>query len=391
MTLDATKKKIIYFVLLLAASVSIAAGVKNALRYSQDFQWDAAKCLMLRINPYELSLSATAQTDHPALRDFFEYFASIDAKQKVEANQFPSLLFLLSVFTLMPYRTAVVVWLICNLFCTVAIVYLLRKTFMKQLPEEMYVVLSLLMIAGTPWRNQIGVGQHTLFSLFFFLLAVYLSESGRWLPSSLALAVSYFKYTLTAPLALYFIYKKRWREFAVSVAIHIAGTAFGAYWLKASFIDMIKQPLAVSSALASEGSIDISALSGGASWSMLAALVIMALLFAAAVRLPAGFDNEFFSLLTLVSLIITYHRSYDFFVAVIVFTGIYAMQGRLKWLEGRAFICCYAALLLYMFFMLRFLHESAGSLSALALLYYTFLLNYAITFTRVVKGGGTNG
>lgn len=390
MTLDATKKKILYCVLLLAALISIAAGAKNALRFSQDFQWDAAKCLMLRINPYEVSLSPTAQPDHPALAEFFDYFNSIDAKQKVEANQFPSLLFLLSIFTLMPYRVAVVLWLVLNLLFTAGIVYLLRKTFMKQLSKDVYIILSLLMVAGTPWRNQIGVGQHTLFSLFFFLLAVYLSESGKWIPSSLALAVSYFKYTLTAPLALYFIYKKKWREFAVSVALHIAGTAFGAWWLGTSFIDMIKQPLAVSSALASEGSIDISALSGGASWAMIAALAVMILLFVVCIRLPSGYDSELISLLTLISLIITYHRSYDFFVMPIAYVGVCAIISKGVRLEGILFRAYYLIVLLYMFFGLRVFNESAASLSVLALLYYTFLADFVLMFSRNVKNS-SNG
>ena len=308
----------------------------------------------------------------------------------MEANQFPSLLFLLSIFTLMPYRVAVVLWLVLNLLFTAGIVYLLRKTFMKQLSKDVYIILSLLMVAGTPWRNQIGVGQHTLFSLFFFLLAVYLSESGKWIPSSLALAVSYFKYTLTAPLALYFIYKKKWREFAVSVALHIAGTAFGAWWLGTSFIDMIKQPLAVSSALASEGSIDISALSGGASWAMIAALAVMILLFVVCIRLPSGYDSELISLLTLISLIITYHRSYDFFVMPIAYVGVCAIISKGVRLEGILFRAYYLIVLLYMFFGLRVFNESAASLSVLALLYYTFLADFVLMFSRNVKNS-SNG
>ena len=74
----------------------------------------------------------------------------------------------------------------------------------------------LFMISGTPYRNQLGVGQHTLFSFMFFLIAVYACQKNEErkdpkkfkLSIAVPLAVSYFKYTLTAPLALYFLYKK---------------------------------------------------------------------------------------------------------------------------------------------------------------------------------------
>ena len=44
--------------LLLAALVSVYQGSKNALMFSQDFQWDAARALLFRINPYLQSLKS---------------------------------------------------------------------------------------------------------------------------------------------------------------------------------------------------------------------------------------------------------------------------------------------------------------------------------------------
>ena len=108
---NAIGRRLLTLLLLLAALVSVVSGVKNAHRYSQDFQWDAAKALSLGYDPYDLSLGLKKAEDIRELDEFFEYFESIDAKQKMEANQFPSLLILLFIYTLLPYRVAVNLWL----------------------------------------------------------------------------------------------------------------------------------------------------------------------------------------------------------------------------------------------------------------------------------------
>lgn len=307
-------KTAVYIILILLAVVSVIQGAKNALYYSQDFQYDAALALRCGINPYEVSLSETGIMSQGPVAEFYRVFEEAGAPQKMEANQFPSLLMLLFPMTFLPYRAARVLWLILNLLFTAGICLLLRKTFLKDMQKDVFNMMMLLMLAGTPFRNQLGVGQHTLFSFFFFLLAVYLSEREKKVSSGLALAVSYFKYTLTAPLAVYFLYKRRFKEFIISLIPHVILTAVGAAMLGKGFIDMIREPLKVSSLLAGEGSIDIGALSEGASISPVFTGIIMLGLVVMAFILPENEDDRFFSLLILLSLIMTYHRIYDFFV-----------------------------------------------------------------------------
>ena len=129
----------------------------------------------------------------------------------MEANQFPSLFMILLPFTVLPPLAARYVWILCNLIFTALIVILLRKSVLADMDKYWFSVLMLLMIAGTPYRNQLGVGQHTLFAFCFFLIAVYFSEyreKRNIVITVCALFVSFFKYTLTAPLVLYFVYKK---------------------------------------------------------------------------------------------------------------------------------------------------------------------------------------
>ena len=140
---------------------------RNAAQFSQDFQWDAVKTFTMRINPYDESLDPSGILDQYGFDDYY---------LQMEANQFPSLLMLLIPYTFLPPLTARYAWIISNMIFTAGIIFLLRKTFLKDADRDVFAAFMLLMIAGTPYRNQLGVGQHTLFAFFFFLLAVWFDE-----------------------------------------------------------------------------------------------------------------------------------------------------------------------------------------------------------------------
>lgn len=137
---------IIIAVLGLLALISVIQGVRNAVAFSQDFQWDAAKVLSMKINPYDESLNPSGVLDK---FQFDKYYL------QMEANQFPSLLMILFPFTLLEPLTARYIWIVINLLLTAGIVILLRKTFLEKTDFYEYVVLMLLMIAGTPDRKSV--------------------------------------------------------------------------------------------------------------------------------------------------------------------------------------------------------------------------------------------
>ena len=384
------------------ALISLIQGVRNAVGASQDFQWDAAKALSMGLNPYDLSFEPGKVLDYPALADFYRLFTDKGLKQNMEANQFPSLLLLLLPYTFMSPLTARYAWIISNLIFTAGIIFLLRRTFFKAADRDVFAVFMLLMIAGTPYRNQLGVGQHTLFAFCFFLMAVWFMgmyplqdteghgrgkmKSGRnpglFAAVVLSLFVCYFKYTLTVPLCLYFVYKKRYLEIAVSAAGHVILTAVCALWLRDSFINMIIKPLKVSSALAAEGGLDFGALLKGSPLSYLLALAVMIILFIMALKLPEGMDGEFISILILWSLIITYHRTYDFFVLAAVpvfFTGYHGFRDKGS-VSSREKIygilaAWYGVTLISVFFVLRIFSESTASKIVVGSIYYLFTLS----------------
>lgn len=365
-----------FLVLMMAlALVSLVQGVRNAIRDSQDFQWDAAKVFSMRINPYDESDSMSPS----GILDKYEYDKYY---LQMEANQFPSLLMLLIPFTVLEPLMARYVWIVCNLIFTALIVWLLRKTFLKEMDCYWFLVLSLLMIAGTPYRNQIGVGQHTLFAFCFFLAAVYFSEYAEKrnaVITTVALFICYFKYTLTVPLVIYFIYKKRIKEIVISAGMHVILTVVSAFWLNDSVINMIVKPLKVSSALSAEGGLDISALMQGSSLAYVIAFVLMVMFLVMALKLDAGYDRTFIALLILWSVIITYHRTYDFFVIVAV-EGLFIElnliggKGLLSKVQLETLHTYYIVTMLAVFFVLRLFSESLMSKIFVGALFYALTL-----------------
>lgn len=374
------------------AGLSVYAGVKNALEYSQDFQWDAAKALSMRLDPYELSEDPQKALEHPELEGFYRMFTDRGLKQKMEANQFPSLLMLLGPMTLLAPQTAKVIWLVLNLLFTAGIIWLLRKTYFAKTEIFDFAAMMLLMIAGTPYRNQLGVGQHTLFSFFFFMLAVYVDDKhpikkawGNTILTAFCLFVSYFKYTLTAPLALLFLYRKRYKELAISVAGHVILTEAAALWLGKSFIYMIKAPLTVASALAAEGGLDMSVLLGAKGGIVAAGLVFIALAVLA-LKLPADKEYVLFPVLILWSLIITYHRTYDFFVlSVAAVLFCLALSRDFGEKIKSVLLYWYAVLIALVFFGLRVFSENTPSRIAVGAVYYAFTLTVSVLSVKMIK------
>ncbi len=379
-------KKLIIALLAALGMVSVLQGCKNAITYSQDFQWDAAKVMSLGMNPYDESLNPS---DELKALGYEEYY------KKLEANQFPSLLMLLFPYTLLPPLAARYAWLVSNLIFTALIILLLRLTFMKDMERQDYVILCLLMLAGTPWRNHIGVGQHSVFSLMFFLLSVYVFErkdtkkASGLIPAALCLCISYFKYSLTAPLALYYVYKRRTDIPILAGLPHIILTWVAARMMGDSFVNMIKKPLEVASWLTCEGSMDISAtlsrfgiLPSGA--SMIITVVIMAALavyaFVMGRRNSLPGDDAVITVLIMTSMVMIYHRAYDYFVMIIPFALVLKK-------ETPFFLrIYYTVLTLYVFFVLRFFGEADAALVPPALGTYIFLIIVTVrSFALPVK------
>ena len=313
--------------LCILAAISFVIGCKNAVDTSKgsiDFQYDSAKLFSMGIDPYKETLNPSELQDSLNLKHYYG---------KLSANQFPSMLFFLLPFTLVSPITANWMWMICNVFFSIGSVVLLKSLFFDEYysvlcknnelfcePDDKlwYSLLLSLFFLGLPWRNNIGNGQHTIMAFFCFLLAMSLSKQQKDGLSGVALAVSFFKYTLTIPLAVFFFYKKKYKTIATSLGIHATLTILSAIWLRASVKDMIIEPLMIASSFTEKGFLDIGATFGIGPMSIVFSIgVLVAIMVYVISGEYHGTDGDLISILILISLLITYHRIYDYFVLIV--------------------------------------------------------------------------
>ncbi len=314
---------------------------------SCDFQWSSARLLLERIDIYSIVINGKVEN----FSNYAAYFAGI------APNQFPSTLCFLFPWAIFEPITAKYIWFFSNLIFTILIGIFLRKTFFSKCSLYETIVWCLLMVCSPPWLNQIGNGQHTIFAFCFFMAALYFSErenSNIWsVVAGICLGASWFKYTVTAPLTLYFIYKKRWKTIGIAITSQILLTLVMAWWLNTTVWKCLLYPIQVSMSLSSSGFLDLKTFVDGPLYYVLA----MGLLFLSCAISWAGkdisFDNStldlsFFSLLLLVSYEIVYHRYYDLFLFVIVFFWLVQLlkeQQRVsKFLNTIGIIMCYIIL-----------------------------------------------
>lgn len=314
---DRTKIIIVIFLYIISA-LSILLAIKKGVNNSPDFQWDAAKIIANRIDPYEASLNESSIYN----RMYFDEYGVL------EANQFPSLLWLLYPYTFFSASTAKIAWMISNILFLAGSIILLHKMYWYRINKvDIHILMGVLLSSGCI-RSQLHLGQHTLFSFFFFLCALYFCEKNT-IMSGIFLAISYFKYSITAPLMLVFIYKKRYKEVIVSLIPHIFLTIFSAIWLRKSPISLILLPLKFADInLSTAGFADISSVIGKILQinmnSLLSILIFIVLLVWVVVQKTKYDDFEMICILATWSLVFMYHRRYDYFLLILPFSELFS-------------------------------------------------------------------
>jgi hypothetical protein len=291
---------------------------RAVLQYGQrgvDFQWDAAYLLLHGQNPYTATIEQ--QVVEPRLLP-------------ISALYFPSALALLIPYALLPYEVARWVWLLSNLGFTAGSVYLLFPIFLgRRGAWHEWVVMVLLLVGSSPWATGMGIGQHAMFALFFFLLAFWFAIHHRHGWAGVALAVAALKYVLVVPLALYFVYKKWYRAVAVALAIHLGLHIWASFHLRVSPLELLMQPIALSQLTHNLGGyVDlialqrymgylIPALADGLSWWGIGSLIILGVLTGGAVWRRNRNDSLYLVTLCWLGLIALYHPLYDLVILVI--------------------------------------------------------------------------
>lgn len=229
-------------------------------------------------------------------------------------------------------KPAKIAWIISNFIFLTGIVVLLNAFLENKISKtDRWLVNSILLSCGCV-RSQIHLGQHSLYAFFFFLLALWMSKKNKKIVSGLLLSISYFKYSITAPLALYFLYKKKYKELVVSFVPHIVLTLFSSWWLSINPIEIMLLPVKQATGLSTSGFADIGSIlkSFGYHGSVMIFTVVIfigLIIWVSFVKNKIT-DYGMLCILALWSLVFMYHRRYDYFVLILPFASIFMENTR---------------------------------------------------------------
>jgi hypothetical protein len=237
------------------------------------------------------------------------------------------------------WSIAKTLWAFSNIVFTAVIIWCLFQLLPQHTSVTVKILIATLFIMGTPWRNGIGNGQHALFTLSFFLLAVVMRIHSK-VNAGIPLAISWFKYTITLPLSLFFARSKGGLvNIAIAAAIHIVLTIFAALWVNTSPLNLLLGPIHVAQSATGQGYLDIFAVASelGSSSNLvpgLAALVILGVTY-----FTVRHDTDALSCLSTLSLssmAVVFHLGYDFVVLVIPLS--YALRERASNIRAKYYL-----------------------------------------------------
>ncbi len=309
--------------LALAATLSLYQGVRNALgpAGSQDFSWGPARAVSLGVDPYVQNPAWT-----PIERE---------QGQRLESPGLPSCYLLLWPYACMSWNHAKLAWMLSNLLFTWILLSGIRSLWLPRLSAGKFLALCLAVVASTPWRMVLGNGQHTLFSLAFFVLGYRAVLQKRRLLAGCLLAVSLYKYTVSGPLLGAVFLAGGGAAIAIAAAIHLALTVLGLHLLAIGPLQILRENLAFTHNLIASGGTDLSALFAA---TVPAHATPLWAFFGGILTVGVGWgtwrarrdDLTMVCLLAGYSLLIVYHRNYDL-VMLVFAAALFFRGGRGPW------------------------------------------------------------
>ncbi len=295
------------------ALLALAWGISGALddnHASRDFKWDGARLLLLRENALEYTIEGRAAPTDAIMPD------------KLEVQEVPSALVPLIPYALAPWPVARVLWLVTSLVSTVLVLLFTLRLFAPGRSGLFHALIAALFVAGTPWRAGVMLGQHTLFSLAFFAMGHWCAERGRSNLAGGLLAVSLLKYSATLPLLLVFIYRKQYSPLLIALGAHLVMNLAAAAWLGTMPHVLLMQSLRSSSIISADGYLDPKSLFArvglGDCMKVAGLLQVLAVLaaFAVSVCRRNGRELMVLSALSMLSMLMVYHRAYDYVILI---------------------------------------------------------------------------
>jgi hypothetical protein len=315
-------------VLLALAIASAAVGTDFALTHSQDLQWDEARLILDGINPYLLYFDpALPRPDYVV-------------PERLGLTQPPSAVLLFAPIALPSFEHAKILWIVINFAATPAFVLLAARLFCPgRFGWFGLSALTLLFIVSMPWRITLGNGQYCLVAMTFFLLALHFFRERRLGLATLFAALALMKHILVLPFFALFLPRKK--EMAVvlagAVLIHAGLTVVAGLMVGERPDLLLLQSLKIASSIVGAGAYDLFAFQAviapelGRGAPMLVAALLVAITVAMCWK---GAGLRELAALSIVSIVIVYHRSYD--AIVLLFLVLHLVALRMEKRSGSA-------------------------------------------------------
>ena len=387
-----TRRIALLTVLLIGAAASAAIGTLFALDHSQDLQWDEARLFLDGINPYLFHFDRSRK-----LPDYI-------IPEHLGLTQMPSAVLLFVPFALTSFEIAKILWILVNVAATPAFIILSVRLFAPgRFGVEGVTALILLLMVSMPWRVTLGNGQYGLVAMTVWLLALQAFREKRLGVATLFSALALVKYTLVLPFFAVFLPRKKDMivVLAGALLIHVLLTVLAGVLVGERPDSLIRQSLTIAASISEHGAYDLFSFHGrvapelGRAAPMIASALVVALTTAMCWNRVGSRE---LAALSIVSIVIVYHRSYDAFVLIFLVLHLHALRTAKTARAGpldRAEFHLGCAVLVYVFLLDQFVYGLGGreihaafsaGFSALLYAYLLFLFYRSFAEQRRRRG-----
>lgn len=243
---------------------------------------------------------------------------------EIRPSNSPPLQLVLTLYSLLPWTTAKLVWLATNFFLAFLCFYLVERCLPFPgipLDRPTRILTLLIFFDLSPTRIAIENGQTTLLVFALMLMSVLVSKRS-WFLAGCLLGLALSKVSVSISVALFFLCHRNFRILATAVLFQILGFAVIALISGNSIVLVFTEYLRLFISLAGQRGIHMAALMEGSRLAVILPIVmtltIAIYLYILLIR-DKAFENmdarvvdfHLLTLLTLWSLLVAYHRLYD--------------------------------------------------------------------------------
>lgn len=300
-----------------------------------DFEMRVATLhLMLHgIDPYRIKLLNLRHEVPPEIWQPIRHF---------DPNYLPSALTPMLPYSFPGSGTAVRAWWLTNAAAAVALLAALFRMARRPADPLVYALVGLLFACGSPLQITLANGQNPIVALACLAWALVAVEARRGVVAGVLLALSMLKYHLALPVAVPLFWRRERRgALVIAAALHLAVHLAWSAWLGRPPLTIVVEVLTLNRSLLEIEGYDIASMARAvgtavgvesatplvafAAFALLAWLVARPWLTARASLTDLGW----LAVWSMVSLTLTYHRTYDFVALVIPLVWVATLRGAL--------------------------------------------------------------